>query len=164
MKKVSRLNFLFAAIVSLISILIILGMVCSYLIIGVMPALVMGILAAVFGDIYYFLTVGLPIMGGMWIGAFSILPSAVFPFILMILGILGFTKLGNKKPLVIINLVFGILALLNGSTLPAIFLIEGAIFGLAALDEEKKLKQEAEAQLEAEAVQEDSLEELIDKM
>ena len=151
MKKASRLNYLIAGIVSAISIFSIIGALIYFIVLGFVMGAIFGIIS-IFSNIYIFLEAGLPTMLSMWFTAFCMIPSLITPIVFTILGFLGSSKLGNKKPLVIVNFVFGILGVLKLATLPGLFLLEGSIFGLSALDEEKKAVAE-QAELELQQVE-----------
>lgn len=154
MKKAARFNYLFAAIVSLINLVTLLNVIISLFFGGVVCLTIFALYANFGFDSFNLPTFGsgLATAFGIWIAIPFMLPSMFFSFVFTILGFIGFSKLGNKKPLVIVNLIFGILGLINGSSLPSIFMIEGSIFGLSALDEEKKATAE-QAELELQQVE-----------
>ncbi len=160
MRKVSKINFLFAVIVSAYTLLSLISMIVTFFFMGIIPGIVFGIIAGTGEGVWIFLDIGLPIMLSMMITSISLIPALLPALALLIVGILGLTKLGTKKGLNIAQLVIAGLALVNGASLPAVLLIEGAAFGLAAAAEEKQLQQE----VEAEQVQEEALEELSEKM
>ena len=160
MKKVSKINFVFGIVLSLFTLLSLFSSIAWCLFLGLVAGLTSGIISIILLDVEWFLIIGLPIMGSMLPSVIIMTFSLVWPFIMLILNILGVTKLGTKKGLNIVQLIVGGLSLINGATLPALFLVEGAAFGMAAGAEEKQLKQEAEA----EEVQEETLEELEERM
>ena len=159
MKKAAKLNFLFGTILSGLSALSIIGTALTFLSLGTITALVFIIISCCMSWFWsYTLEIALPIFVYCLTLGLSILSALLPILIIFVLNIIGMTKVGTKKPLNIIQLVIGGLTLVNGMSLPALFLVEGAIFGLCANTEEKeKQKQEAEAQVEV-------LEELEERM
>ena len=160
MRKVSKINFLFAIIISAYTILSLLSLIVTFFIMGLIPGIILGIIAGTGEGAWIFLEIGLPIMLSMIITSISLIPALLPALVILIVSILGLTKLGTKKGLNIAQLVIAGIGLFNGLSLPSVLLIEGAAFAMAAAAEEKQLQQE----VEAEQVQEKALEELSEKM
>ena len=97
-------------------------------------------------DYYYrwafmllFVEIGVPVMGGLWLFSFLMLPTVVPPLILAILALVGaLLKKGKGKIFYIISIVLAALALVsNYAVVPGIIILIGSVAGLVSVGEEK---------------------------
>ena len=152
MKKASRLSYLVAGILGAVSIFSFGGLILYFLAGGLFSGLALLFIGLMNSNMFIFLEVGLPIMVGLWISACYIIPPFIGAIIFTILGFIGASKRGGKKPLMIASLVLSILGLTSSTTIAAVFLIQGSVLGLGALDDEKD-QVEKEADLELQQVE-----------
>ena len=146
MKKASKLLYIIGGVFCLMSVVSVLASVAFMWLGGFVPGLVLGILSLAYNEAYYFLAIGLPIMGGLWISAFALLPTIVLPLVSLVLALIaGFKRKGSGKVLAIINLILAILLLLNGDVIPGILILLASVFVIGRLSEEKEIAEQQEA-------------------
>lgn len=136
MKKASKLLFIFGGAFCIYSVISIIASFCMLMIGGFVPGLVLLIVSLAESEMWMFLEIGLPIMGGLWIGAFAVLPMALLPFIGAILSFIASRKKA-KKGIAIVTMILAVLMLLSGSMLEGLLILLGSIFLLSSLSEEK---------------------------
>ncbi len=140
MKKASKLSFIFGGVFGLLSILTVLSFSFLLWIGGAVPGLVLGIIDIGSDFPWIFLTIGLPIMGGLWILSGISLLGVIFPFICMVLSLIAGIKKKGSKALSIICMVLSIFAIFSGSTVQGILMLLGAIFFLSQPKEEPQVE------------------------
>ena len=110
------------------------------------------------GEYYYkwafmllFVEIGVPVMGGLWLFSFLMLPTVVPPLILAILALVGaLLKKGKGKIFYIISIVLATLALVsNYAVVPGIIILIGSVAGLVSVGEEKAKMAEEQPKEEA---------------
>ena len=143
MKKATRLNYLLAAITSLISAYSLLSTIIALFLVGLISIGGFAITGFFTADNYDWemLIAGIATGAGFWIAIPFLITPLIASLVFVILGFIGASKKGNKKPLMIVNLVFGILGVFLDAVVPSIFMIEGSIIGLGVLSEEKEEQQ-----------------------
>ena len=166
MKKMSKLLLIVGAVLGFITFLTALATIISIFLAGTAAGL--SLLFTGLGidsgySHYYdkwaflrlFVEIGVPIMGGLWLFSFLMLPTVVPPLILAILALVGaLLKKGKGKIFYIISIVLAALALVsNYAVVPGIIILIGSVAGLVSVGEEKaKMAEEQpkEAPLEVE--------------
>ena len=151
MKKASRLSCLVAGIIGAISIITSLGLFAYLMSAGFEMALYF-VFWGLERESYGTMLIAIPVAFSIWVAAFSMIPLLIRAIITTVLGFVGSSKRGNKKPLMIVALVLSIIGLASRTTIGSIFLIEGSVLGLGAVDDEKE-QVEKEADLELQQVE-----------
>ena len=148
MKRASKYFYIFGGVFCLVSIISILVFAFLLFVGGFVPALVLGIIDIPYAiseghTPYAFLEIGLPIMGGLWLGSFLYLTISGLPylFIAMILAFVSGIKKNRGKALSIINMVLAIFLLLSGYSTPGLLILMASVFSLCQIAEEKENKE-----------------------
>ena len=136
MKKASKLLFLFGAGFCIYSLISLITVFCLMMVGGFVPGLVLLIVGLAEQEMWIFLEIGLPIWGGIWLGAFSILPGMVLPLIGAILSFVAARKKA-KKGIAIVTMILAVLMILSGASFEGLLILLGSIFLLSSLSEEK---------------------------